>query len=215
LQLRKKRSDNHDDRPVAKDLDIERDGKTEMPSEGLNHEKKPVISSSILEEEIFVQHAGLVLLHPFLNQFFKRIRLLADGVFAGPAEHQKALHLLYFLGTGNLNPAEYELTIAKVLCAYPLQQPVETSVEISEIELNEGNDLLDAAIAQWEILKNSSAAALREGFLQRNGKLFSKNGKLYLQVEQSAIDILLDHLPWNVNMIKLPWMNEMLWVEWR
>ena len=129
--------------------------------------------------------------------------------------HQKALHLLYYLSTGQKHPDEYELVIAKVLCAYPLQQPVETDIELTEMELNEANDLLIAAIAQWEVLKNSSAAALREGFLQRNGKLFSKSDKLYLQVEKSAIDVLLDRLPWNLSMIKLPWMNEMLRVEWR
>jgi len=181
----------------------------------LTHAVQKSTQDSIDDEGVFARHAGIILLHPFLNSFFKRLEMVHDKEFANLMAHQKALHLLYYLSTGQKHPDEYELVIAKVLCAYPLQQPVETDIELTEMELNEANDLLIAAIAQWEVLKNSSAAALREGFLQRNGKLFSKSDKLYLQVEKSAIDVLLDRLPWNLSMIKLPWMNEMLRVEWR
>lgn len=181
----------------------------------LTHAVQKSTQDSIDDEGVFARHAGIILLHPFLNSFFKRLEMVHDKEFANLMAHQKALHLLYYLSTGQKHPDEYELVIAKVLCAYPLQQPVETDIELTEMELNEANDLLIAAIVQWEVLKNSSAAALREGFLQRNGKLFSKSDKLYLQVEKSAIDVLLDRLPWNLSMIKLPWMNEMLRVEWR
>jgi hypothetical protein len=170
---------------------------------------------SLDEEGVFIRHAGVVLLHPFLNSFFKILQLTHENEFVNIIAHQKALHLLHFLSTGHTHPKEYELVIAKVLCAYPLHQPVEIDIELTEIELAEANDLLAATIAQWKVLINSSAPALQEGFLQRNGKLFSKNDKLYLQVEKSAIDVLLDRLPWNLSMIRLPWMNEMLRVEWR
>ena len=182
---------------------------------GQNNKDRSPVSNYIDEEGLFVQHAGIVLLHPFLGSFFKRLELTREKIFPNLCAHQKALHLLHFLSTGNVRPNEYELVIAKLLCAYPLQQPVEMGIEIEDWEINEANDLLSAAIAQWEVLKNSSATALREGFLQRNGKLFTKNDKQYLQVEKSAIDVLIDRLPWNLSMIKLPWMNEMLRVEWR
>jgi hypothetical protein len=184
-------------------------------STGQNNKERSAIDNYIDEEGVFVRHAGIVLLHPFLGSFFKRLQLTSEKTFPDLLTHQKALHLLHFLGTGNIHPNEYELVIAKILCAYPLQQPVEMDIEIGEWEMDEANDLLNAAIAQWDVLKNSSAAALREGFLQRNGKLFIKNDKRYLQVEKSAIDVLIDRLPWNLSMIKLPWMNEMLRVEWR
>jgi hypothetical protein len=64
-------------------------------------------------------------------------------------------------------------------------------------------------------LKNTSAAGLREGFLQRPVKLFTKNGDIYLRVEKSSIDVLLDYLPWNLGIIMLPWMKDILRVEWR
>ena len=75
--------------------------------------------------------------------------------------------------------------------------------------------MLEAVIEQWPVLKNTSIAGLREAFLQRNGKLFSKNDKLHLQVEASTLDVLLDQLPWNLSMIKLPWMKGLLRVDWR
>ena len=174
-----------------------------------------IASNKIDEDGIFVQYAGTILLHPFLSMFFKRMGWVSEGRFIDGVAHQKALHLLYYMATGNRQPQEYELTIAKILCAYPLQWPVETILDIDETALQEADDLLAAVIAQWEILKNSSVTALRESFLQRNGKLFSKNNKLFLQVEKNAIDVLLDHLTWNISIIKLPWISEILSVEWR
>ena len=75
--------------------------------------------------------------------------------------------------------------------------------------------MLQAVIEQWTVLKNTSVEGLREGFLQRKGKLFSKNDNLHLQAETNSIDVLLDQLPWNLSMIKLPWMKRILRLEWR
>lgn len=179
------------------------------------YSKEKTVSRSLDEEGIFIQHAGIVLLHPFLSSFFTKLNLINEGRFIDNFSHQKALLLLHFLATGVKHAEEYDLVIEKILCEYALQEPVETEIEFSEEELSEVNYLLDVAIEKWEILKGTSHAGLREGFLQRNGKLFTKNGSFYLQVEKSAIDVLLDKLPWNLSIIKLPWMNEILRVEWR
>jgi len=105
--------------------------------------------------------------------------------------------------------------LAKLLCAWPIETPVPAGILLPEEFLQEAKDMLQAAIAQWEILKNTSVAGLREAFLQRPGKLFSRNGNLYLRVEKSSVDILLDYLPWGLGMIMLPWMKDILRVEWR
>jgi len=167
------------------------------------------------EEGIFATHAGLVLLHPFLKHLFGRLGWIAEGVFSNAQAHLKALYLLHYLATGNLQAEEYELVISKVLCSWPLDEPVDGDIELSTGELAEADDMLLAAIQQWEILKNTSPAGLREGFLQRAGKLCSRHGNLYLQVEASSIDMLLDRLPWNLSMVRLPWMKDILRVEWR
>ena len=175
----------------------------------------PGIRSQVDEEGIYVRCAGVVLLHPFLNSLFKRLHLLTGKSFTNRAAQQKALYLIHYLATGNVRAEEHELVIARVLCACPLQEPVEPGIRLSKKALGEAEDLLVASIQQWTILKHTSPDGLREGFLRRNGKLFTRHDNLYLQVETGTIDILLDHLPWNLSMIKLPWMDDILRVEWR
>ncbi len=164
---------------------------------------------------IFVQYAGIVLLHPFLPSFFKRLQLTEQAGFISAMAHQKAVFMLHYLSTGHLVAEEHELVIPKLLCGFSIEETIPKHIEIDEQEMAEANNLLEAAIAQWEILKNTSAAGLREGFLQRNGKLYSKNDTLYLQMETKSIDIVLDYLPWSLGIIKLPWMKELLRVDWR
>jgi len=169
----------------------------------------------VKENEIYVSNAGIVLLHPFLNQFFKNLHLIEGSNFINIQSQMKALYLLHYLAAGNINLKEHELVIAKILCAFPLENPVDNLIEITEEELQEADNLIASAIGQWEILKDTSPNGLREGFLQRKGKLFTKNGNLVLQLEQSSIDMLLDHLPWNLSIVRLPWMKDVLKVEWR
>ena len=186
-------------------------------SEGIPEKKENTViyKNEVNEEGIYVANAGVVLLHPFLNQFFKNLLLIKEDGFVDSLSLQKALFLLHYLATGNANPNEHELVMAKILCGYPLEEPINNLIELIPQELDESESLLLSAIGQWSILKGTSADGLREGFLQRNGKLYSKNETLILQVEQGAIDMLLDNLPWNLSIIKLPWMKEILKVEWR
>ncbi|HRN55862.1 MAG TPA: contractile injection system tape measure protein, partial [Agriterribacter sp.] len=171
--------------------------------------------SAIAGEDIFVQHAGLVLIHPFLLTLFTRLQWLNQGSFKDEYLRQKALCLLHFAATGRTAAEEYELAVPKILCNWPLSRPVEKDMEWREAELNEADSMLQAAIEQWAVLQHTSPDGLREGFLQRRGKFFTRNDKHYLQVERGALDVLLDQLPWNLGIIKLPWMKAILWVEWR
>jgi hypothetical protein len=75
--------------------------------------------------------------------------------------------------------------------------------------------MMRAVIAQWSILKSTSPDGLRQGFLQRGGKLQTKNEQLYIEIEKNTIDVLLDHLPWNLSLIRLPWSGQIIRVEWR
>ena len=182
----------------------------------INKDKNESKSDSGIDEEgIFVRHAGLVLIHPFLYSLFKHLKLIADSKFACKADQQKAIYILHYLASGSAIAEEHELVLPKVLCEWPVEMPIEKNIEIAEAELNESDNMLQAAIEQWPVLKNTSISGLREAFLQRNGKIFSKNDTLHLQVEASSIDVLLDQLPWNLSMIKLPWMKGILKVTWR
>ncbi len=161
---------------------------------------------------LILDHTGLVLLHPFLPQFFRSLSIVEDSVLVQP---DRALHLLHFLATGVTNASEYELTFAKILCGIPLRQPVEAAVGLTEEECAEAINLLQTVIRYWDALKNTSADGLRETFLRRSGKLSPfESGDWLLQVETQTHDVLLDRLPWGIAMIKLPWMPSMLRVEW-
>lgn len=170
---------------------------------------------TIDENGIYVSNSGIVLLHPFLSTLFKKLELTANGKFHNMAATEKAVHLLHFLATGKTHSEEHELVIPKLLCELPIQYALKEIVELTDEEKQEAENLLTAAIDQWEKLKSISIDALRENFLQRSGKLYTKNDLRYLQVENGSLDVLLDYLPWTLSIVKLPWMKEMLRIEWR
>ena len=200
---------------VVKDLKI---SKNKILEEGSENDKELNSKSNgrVLDEDgIFIINAGTVLLHPFLKSLFDRLGLIKDAVFIDEHARELSVYLIHYLSTGQIEAKEYELTVAKVLCAYPLEKPLEHEEVLPPEFTLEADSLLEAAISQWEILNKTSVTGLREGFLQRPGKLFSRNGNLCIQVEKNSIDVLLDYLPWNLSIIMLPWMNDILRVEWR
>lgn len=164
---------------------------------------------------IFAPHAGLVLLHPFLRHLFLHTGLTENGKFTGTEAQEKAVWLLHFIATGNTGAEEYQLVVPKILCGYPLEGSPDNSILLEEIVKEEATDMVKAAIEQWTIIKNTSVEALREGFLQRSGKIYKKNEDTCFVLETSSIDVLLDHLPWNLSIVKLPWRKELIKVEWR
>lgn len=164
---------------------------------------------------LYTEMAGLVLLHPFLTMLFTQLNWVEKNTFKNKTCQQKAIGLLHFMATGQTNAPEYALVIAKLLCGYPLKEPVQMEFNFSEDELEEATHLLSVVISRWEVLKRTSVEGLREGFLLRKGKLSETESGMLLQVENGSIDILLDQLPWTISIIKLPWMATMLRVDWR
>jgi hypothetical protein len=166
------------------------------------------------EKEIFVQNAGMILLHPFLKYFFKDLGLLEEDRFKDRESREKAIHLLHYLVTKETYAHEYLLILEKHLCGHPLDEPLERFVEITEEMKNECENLLHAVIKNWSQLKNTSPDGLREGFLKRDGKLIPDDYQPRLIVENKAQDVLLSYLPWGYSIVKLPWMASPLYVDW-
>lgn len=181
----------------------------------LKQDRHQLLLESIPPEGIFIQHAGLILTHPFLGSLFRRLQWMQNNEFINDEAQVKAIFILHYLATGETIAAEYELVICKLLSGYPLDKPMSAEMIFTEDELPEARDMLTALMQQWEKLKNTSIDGLREAFLRRSGKLFIKNDSIHVQVESHAIDVLLDYLPWNLSLIKLPWLKELIKVEWR
>ena len=165
-----------------------------------------------IEDGVYVDDAGIVLLHPFLPRFFQALGIAVDDELVMP---ERALCLLHHLATGEVTAPEYDLVLPKVLCGVPIDEPV-PAVTLTEAEVDEAAALLDAAIRHWEALRGTGRDALRGTFLLRPGMLSpDEDGGWLLRVEEQTFDILLDQLPWGISMIRLPWMRRMLRVEWR
>lgn len=163
----------------------------------------------------FFKNAGVVLIHPFLSNFFRNLNLLEGNRFKDFKSQSKAVLLLHFLATGENNPPEYEMVLPKFLCEMPANMPIDHTLLITDEEKDEANRLLTVVLVHWGALRGTSPDGLREGFLSREGKLDHEATGWKLHVEQKTLDILLDRLPWNLSLIKLPWMKDILKVEWR
>lgn len=162
----------------------------------------------------YINHAGVVLLHTFLPVYFDKCGLTRDRQFIDGAAQERAAQLLLYLATAQEETPEYDMVLAKFLCGMPLETPIYGRLDLRETERSESIKLLQSAIDHWGKLKKTSPDGLRIGFLQREGKLEKRAQGWYLTVEQRSVDVLLNYLPWNLRMVKLPWMEELLRVEW-
>lgn len=165
-------------------------------------------------EKIYIRNAGLILLHPFISTFFKRAGLTENGNFITVEARHRAAYLLQYLAYGTNGYAEHEMTLNKVLCGFPLQQPLLPELIPSTIEMEIAEELLLEVTRQWDKLKNTSVAGLQASFLQRNGVLTQTEEIWNMKIEQRGYDVLLQTLPWSFGMVKTPWMTKFLYVEW-
>lgn len=203
--------------PLLQDLIAEKEEENTFVSPILK-EAQPKPSEPIpftqQKDAFFILNAGMVLLHPFLVHFFRKLALIEGKDFRDDPSRQKAICLLHFLATGEIKTPEYILVLPKFLCGLPLNSPVNNSIILTKEEQKEAENMLQAAIEHWEAIGTVSIDGLREGFLQRDGKLEKRQTGWTLQVERQVLDILIDRLPWTISMIKLPWMEEPIRIEW-
>jgi hypothetical protein len=177
--------------------------------------KDEATASETLEKAVFVSQAGVVLLHPFFTRFFEQCGLLtAEQRFFDRHCQEKAVHLLHFLAIGREHPEEPHTTVYKVLCGFDIHDPVAKNVDLTGEDRDEARRLFESVIEHWRRLKNTSPDGLRTSFLQRQGKLRHTRDGWRLTVEQQSIDILLGTLPWNLSVVRLPWLRQPVWVDW-
>ena len=119
----------------------------------------PLESAVEAGDSMVVDHAGLVLLHPFLERFFDGLGLCDEE--GDLTDRPRAVGLVHHLATGAREVPEYETTIAKVLCGLPLDEPVDREPEFSDDELDESEALLLAVVRHWDALRSTTPAALR------------------------------------------------------
>ena len=164
--------------------------------------------------EVFIDNAGLVLLWPFVKEYFSRMKLLEGNVFISEEALFKGIHALQFLVTGKEHPEEFLLPLNKIMCGQDIELPVPKEVMLSEEDKAIGERLLGVVPQHWSVLKNTSIDGLRQAFLMREGKLIREDRNWKLIVSPKTFDMIMDKLPWSISVIKTGFMPEPLLVEW-
>lgn len=165
-------------------------------------------------DALWINEAGVILLHPFLPQLFRSRGWVDREKFTDADGQTMAVYALHYLATGEVEAPEHQLLLPKLLTG------MRPETALHPVDLLTGDDriacdeLLTEVVKHWNALRNTSAAGLREAYLRRSGKLENQDGKWRLTVEHKAQDILLSRLPWPISMIKLPWMTGVLSVTW-
>lgn len=170
--------------------------------------------TSLFKDVQFIENAGLILLHPFLQSLFEQLGLSENNVWKNDNSVHKAVLLTQYLVTGQKSIYENELILNKLLCGLEQDTIINTKLRVSKKEIEKCESLLEAVLEYWKPMNGSSAETLRETFLRRNGKLDLTGGSTELWIEERGYDILLAQLPWGISMIKTPWMEQYLTCNW-
>lgn len=197
---KEKTPDNHEEVIDKKEPSFEKEEK-----------EQEILGTDI--SELYLDNAGLVLIHPFLKSLFDNCKLLnKDNTINNP---EVATHLLHYVATGKEQDYENAMAFEKFLCNIPIAQPIERNIVLSEEMKKEGAAMLQAVLSNWDIMKTSSAELLQNEFLQRPGKLNINGDETpTIIIERKTQDILLDKLNWNLSIIKLAWKKRIIYVNW-
>ena len=168
------------------------------------------------ESGLFIENAGLVLLLPCLTPLFKNLNYLdADHNFRSHEKQQRAIHLLQFLVNEHPGASEDQLVLNKIACAYPLTTPLVRHLQLQKAEKEEARQFIQSILKEWPMMEKASIDSLRHNFLMRDGILEQRDNHWQLVVSKVAYDpFLLQNLPWTISIVKLPWMQTYLKVDW-
>ena len=194
--------------PDKKQLRPERNEQAMLPETA---QREPIIEEGT---KLYVNNAGLVLMHPFIPTFFMLIGLVKQGKFVDELARQRAVLLLQHLVYGTDEFEEHELVLNKILCGLPLEEPVPQKIILTEKETGTAAELFKIIFQRWDKAKNSSVEGFRNSFLKRAGSLLYLEEGWQLKVEQKGYDLILQTLPWTFGMVKFPWMEKAVFTEW-
>ena len=167
------------------------------------------------DDAIYIDNAGLVLVWPFLKRFFEKLGLMEAGEFGSRELRHRAICLLQVVaGFEPEEIEEHQLPLNKLLCGTDLDEPVESEWAFTEEELEEARLINEAVIANVPLLRNSSVEGFRQAFVQREGILRMLNGAWLMRIEKRTHDVIIEKIPWSTSTIHLPWMEQVMYVEW-
>ena len=169
-------------------------------------------------KHIPISNAGLVILFPFLPMLFMRLNMLSQdrrGFNSNESKVRAIFILQHLMASEDREYDEKDLFLNRLLINYPFNEPLPKRMELYQDELNTIDSLLEATKTNWEKMRNTSMRGFQEAFLRRAGFIEKTEREWVLTVEERAFDILLDSIPWSYKLVRLPWMENILKVNWR
>jgi len=221
-QTQKQKKRSYDDKSLAKgkennsisDQIADNHGDTgQKKVEYFPNKKEHYIPKQTIEE-YYISNSGLVILWPFYTNFFTQLGFIENGQFKDLYCQHRAAYVLQYLSTGVPSLIEFSMPLIKVMCGIPLYHPFEPMDELTEDEMKDSDTMLEAVISQVEILNNMSIDGFRGSFLLREGVLKPQNSQWNLNVKRETFDIVLDRFSWPFNIVKLPWMEQVIFADW-
>jgi hypothetical protein len=165
-------------------------------------------------DQIYLENAGLVLLAPFLPRLWEQLGWATGKQFTDPETAWLAVQMLQYLADGQDDPPEYLMILPKILCGLAPDALYAPPRALEVAEKAEGEALLAAVLEHAPGLGLTTTGALRGSFLLRNGVLRSGGMHWLLHVEKETYDIVLQKVPWGFQVLKFPWMEVAVYVEW-
>lgn len=167
-------------------------------------------------ETIYPNNCGLVLVAPYLPGLFKSLGMTENSRFKDLDSARRGVRLLQYMADQTTDLPWHVLTLNRILCGVKPQIQEETPFQVDSKEEEVIESLISGMIQNWPALGNTSIQGFRESFLVRNGTLTLEQDQCWhLKVEPRAFDMLLDSIPWSYSPLKLPWMDRLLYVDWR
>jgi hypothetical protein len=164
--------------------------------------------------DLEIPNAGLVLLFPFLEQYFEACGLMGNKQFTSETSRLMATRSLNHLITNNDRGENNIYLFPKIICGIDIQKDIEDLDPLPEKIKLESVELLTAVIGHWSAIKGTSIESLQEMFLQRWGLLRTEGNKVEIKVGKLAIDVLIESIPWSFMLFQFPWSGLQFNTDW-
>ncbi|PRP68530.1 hypothetical protein BUE93_21820 [Chromobacterium amazonense] len=168
------------------------------------------------DSRFWCDDAGLVLLWPFLPEWFRRAGWLDDdGHWLDEACQLKAWRALAgLIGRGEDHEQGHT---ARLLAGLEIDEPLACAPEMTAAESAACADACAAFEQAWATAMPAMplAGGIAQLFLRRQGVWRISQAGWQLSVEGQSQDILLARLPWSLGLAMLPWREDLLTINWQ
>lgn len=198
------------------DKEAQQESENAIINRGGGNKKKseqPLITKTV-DEHLYIQNAGLVLLAAYLPMFFENSGWVVEKKFIDEEKAEMAVQVLQYLADGQDDTPEFLLALPKILCGFTPDALLSPERGLNDEEKEEADSFLMAILENTPELGLKTPDALRGSFLLRQGVLEQTESQWILHVEVETFDLILHKIPWNFQITKLAWMKMPIFIDW-